>query len=98
MALSLGYQRGWRRGDTFLVLICFWLFLLGWGIWVGTKWGKLGLGFVSFQLFMDIILAPYEKGPSDILSQQIPKNHLLHLLLVATGVRAGGSLKFSKLH
>ena len=98
MALSLGYQRGWRRGDTFLVLICFWLFLLGWGIWVGTKWGKLGLGFVSFQLFMDIILAPYEKGPSDISSQQIPKNHLLHLLLVATGVRAGGSLKFSKLH
>ena len=32
---------------------------------------------------MDIILAPYEKGPSDILSQQMPKNHLLHLLLVA---------------
>lgn len=32
---------------------------------------------------MDIILVPYEKGPSDILSQQMPKNHLLHLLLVA---------------
>lgn len=31
------------------------------------------------------ILAPYEKGPSDILNQQMPKNHLLHLLLVATG-------------
>lgn len=33
---------------------------------------------------MDIILAPCEKGPSDILSQQMPENHLLHLLLVAT--------------
>lgn len=31
------------------------------------------------------ILAPYEKGPSDILNQQMPKKHLLHLLLVATG-------------
>ena len=58
----------------------------------------MGLRFVSFQLFTDIILAPYEKGLSDILSQQMPKNQLLHLLLVATGVRAEGSLKFSKLH
>lgn len=42
--------------------------------------------------FMDIILAPYEKGPSDILSQQMPKRHLLHLLLVATQKKKKQSL------
>lgn len=45
---------------------------------------------------MGMTLAPYEKGPSDVLSQQMSKNHLLHLLLVVTEGKK--RLKISKLH
>lgn len=55
-----------------------------------------GWDFVNLQPFMDITLALTK----DILSQQMLKNHLLHLLLVATGKKKKKrkSPKFSKLH
>lgn len=50
----------------------------------GTKWGTLGLGLCELAAFYGHYHSPYERGPSDILNQQRPKNHLLQLLLVAT--------------